>query len=69
MTTEKFMNKADKRPSAERRQETWCVVRLDDNGNEFAVSEGLSFDEAETLARHFETKGHKQTYCVRKFIP
>jgi len=63
------MNDADKRPAAERKQETWCVVRLDDNGNEFPVSEGLSFEEAETLARSFESKGHKQTYCVRKSAP
>ncbi len=46
--------------------EDWCVVRLDDNGNEFIVKSGLSFETATSLAREFESKGHKQTYWVKR---
>ncbi|UTW07724.1 hypothetical protein [Pseudomonas benzenivorans] len=43
----------------------WCLVRLDDNGNEFVVRSGLSRAAAEALAREFEARGHKQSYWVR----
>jgi hypothetical protein len=46
--------------------ESWCVVRLDDNGNEFMVSDGHSFDEAASIAHRFEATGHKQSYWVRR---
>ena len=43
----------------------WCLVRLDDNGNEFVVRDGLDRAAAEALARTFEARGHKQSYWVR----
>ena len=43
----------------------WCLVRLDDNGNEFVVRDGLDRASAETLARTFEARGHKQSYWIR----
>ncbi len=46
--------------------ENWCVMRLDDNGNEFVMESELSFNEATRMSREFEAKGHKQTYWVRR---
>jgi hypothetical protein len=46
--------------------DSWSVVRLDDNGNEFMVSDGHSFDGAASIAQRFEDKGHKQSYWVRR---
>ena len=43
----------------------WCLVRLDDNGNEFVVRADLTLAAAEALARQFEAHGHKQSYWVR----
>jgi 8-oxo-dGTP pyrophosphatase MutT (NUDIX family) len=43
---------------------TWCVRRVDDNGNAFVVRGGLGRAEAEGLAAEFEARGHKQTYWV-----
>ncbi|SFP31420.1 hypothetical protein [Pseudomonas borbori] len=47
----------------------WCLVRLDDNGNQFVVRTGLSRAAAEALARQFEARGHKQSYWVRPQPP
>ncbi|MDX1368133.1 hypothetical protein [Pseudomonas sp.] len=44
----------------------WCLVRLDDNGNQFVVRTGLTRAAAEALARQFEAHGHKQSYWVRQ---
>lgn len=41
------------------------VWRLDDNGNEFPVRDGLTEDEALRLVREYEARGHKQAYWVR----
>ncbi|HEX8914398.1 MAG TPA: NUDIX domain-containing protein [Humisphaera sp.] len=41
---------------------TWCVRRVDDNGNAFVVQGGLGRDNAERAAAAFEARGHKQTY-------
>ncbi|MEX6502772.1 hypothetical protein [Pseudomonas zhanjiangensis] len=48
------------------REDQWCLVRLDDNGNEFVVRSGLSRAAADALAREFEARGHKQSYWVRR---
>lgn len=40
----------------------WRVTRIDDNGNRFAIADGLSEAEADALIRDYERKGHKQTY-------
>jgi len=45
--------------------EEWCVVRQDDNGNEFAVSEHLSYAAARAMAADLESRGHKQLYLIR----
>lgn len=42
------------------------VWRLDDNGNEFLVRGGLTEDEALSLVREYEGRGHKQAYWVRR---
>jgi hypothetical protein len=47
----------------------WCLVRLDDNGNEFVVRGDLSRAAAEALAREFEARGHKQSYWIRAQRP
>jgi hypothetical protein len=44
----------------------WCLVRLDDNGNQYVVRTGLTRAAAEALARQFEARGHKQSYWVRQ---
>ncbi|NQD91739.1 hypothetical protein HP532_03615 [Pseudomonas sp. CrR25] len=50
-------------------ERNWCLVRLDDNGNEFVVCGDLSRAEAEALAREFEARGHKQSYWLRAQQP
>ncbi|MDM8349842.1 hypothetical protein P8H27_13195 [Pseudomonas sp. sp1636] len=44
----------------------WCLVRLDDHGNQFVVRADLTQAAAEALARQFEAHGHKQSYWVRQ---
>ncbi|MCY1542563.1 hypothetical protein D9M68_783180 [compost metagenome] len=51
--------------SASAQTRSWCLVRLDDNGNEFVVRGDLTRAAAEALAREFEARGHKQSYWVR----
>lgn len=46
--------------------ERWCVMRRDDNANDFVVQRGLTFADATTLALDFERRGHKQVYWVRR---
>jgi len=46
--------------------ESWCIMRMDDNGNEFIVSDGHSFDEATRIVQEYEAKGHKQIYWVKR---
>lgn len=41
---------------------SWCLLRLDDNGNRFVMRSGLSREQAEALARDYQARGHKQTY-------
>ncbi len=55
--------------SASTQPPSWCLVRLDDNGNEFVVRTDLSRAAAEALAREFEARGHKQSYWVRAQQP
>ena len=43
----------------------WCLLRLDDNGNEFVVRDNLTRAAAEALQREFEARGHKQSYWLR----
>ncbi len=47
-------------------QQRWCLIRLDDNGNEFVVQADLSRAQAQALARQYEARGHKQSYWVRR---
>jgi hypothetical protein len=46
--------------------ENWCVMRLDDNGNEFIVSDNHTFNEATKIVHEYESKGHKQTYWIKR---
>lgn len=47
-------------------EERWCVMRRDDNANDFVVQFGLTFADATALALEFERRGHKQVYWVRR---
>ena len=42
----------------------WLVFRMDDNGNQSILAQGLSEHEATTLARVMQDRGHKQTYVA-----
>ncbi|MNE98070.1 hypothetical protein D3C80_1965360 [compost metagenome] len=48
---------------------TWCVKRLDDNGNEFVVQAGLTREQAERLAAEYQARGHKQSYWTERMAP
>lgn len=52
----------------EERATVWCVLRRDDNGQEFVVKRGLTKEEARRLAKELEDRGHKQTYWVERRI-
>jgi len=43
---------------------SWIVMRQDDNGNRYEVARVTSRCEAESLARQYEARGHKQIYWV-----
>jgi hypothetical protein len=43
----------------------WCLLRLDDNGNQFVVRDNLTRAAAEALLRELEARGHKQSYWLR----
>lgn len=43
----------------------WCVLRLDDNGNQFLLRDGLTRADAEALAGEFTARGHKQSYWAQ----
>jgi hypothetical protein len=47
----------------------WRLLRLDDNGNSFVVADYQTHSEALDAQRHYEKKGHKQTYWVEKIEP
>lgn len=42
----------------------WCVTRVDDNGNQFMVRDGISEKDARALHALLESRGHKQVYRV-----
>lgn len=44
----------------------WCLLRLDDNDNEFIVSCGHTQTEALSLAQEYQAKGHKQLYWAEQ---
>lgn len=44
----------------------WFVWRQDDNGNVFLVKDDLTEADAMRLMEDLESKGHEQTYWVRK---
>ena len=41
---------------------SWCVVRLDDNGNRYEIARDLPQGAAQRMVREFEESGHKQCY-------
>ena len=41
------------------------VIRLDDNGNEIEMEQFLNELSADSYAKTFEVRGHKQTYFVK----
>ncbi|MNP58922.1 hypothetical protein D3C76_1538810 [compost metagenome] len=47
----------------------WCLLRLDDNGNQFVMRRGLTREEAEALARDYQARGHRQMYWARREQP
>jgi hypothetical protein len=42
----------------------WRVIRQDDNGNVFVITEVASELGARRLAAEYEARGHKQMYSV-----
>lgn len=52
--------------SAQNANDTWCVMRQDDNGNTFVIADRLSQTDAETTMRAYERRGHKQVYWIRR---
>jgi hypothetical protein len=42
----------------------WRVLRKDDNGNVFVITEVATEAEARATAAEFEARGHKQMYSV-----
>lgn len=57
-----------KSDEATRADETtpWIVWRIDDNGNTFAVQDGLTKQAADRLVEEFTARGHKQTYWAER---
>lgn len=47
---------------------SWSVRRLDDNDNEFVVQSNLTETQANSLAKEYEEKGHKQSYWARNDV-
>jgi hypothetical protein len=45
-------------------QPLWNVMRVDDNGNHFAIAQGLAHEAAQAMVKQFEDSGHKQCYCI-----
>ncbi|WP_373388359.1 hypothetical protein [Pseudomonas alcaligenes] len=50
-------------------QRDWCVMRLDDNGNQFVVRAELDRRQAERLAAEYQARGHKQSYWACRLVP
>jgi hypothetical protein len=46
-------------------RDEWTVWRQDDNGNHFAVQTPLTYDQAKSLVKALEEKGHKQFYWYK----
>jgi UDP-N-acetyl-2-amino-2-deoxyglucuronate dehydrogenase len=44
----------------------WRVLREDDNGNVFVVTEVATEADARAIAADFEARAHKQTYSVQR---
>jgi hypothetical protein len=45
---------------------SYLVVRIDDNGNEFTLAQGLVYAEALQLVCKMSLRGHKQTYVIQE---
>jgi len=43
---------------------TWQVIRLDDNGNRYALAERDSQEEAQRIVDDFMARGHKQATAI-----
>jgi|GEM_PF-2305806 len=57
---------ADEGGSEGRKEGGFSVWRLDDNNNEFQVRDGVTEEEALTLVKEYEGRGHRQAYWVEK---
>ena len=44
---------------------TWSVWRMDDNGQYFEITSGISFQDAQRMVAEYELKGHKQYYWAK----
>jgi hypothetical protein len=45
---------------------SYVVVRIDDNGNEYTMARGLVYTEALQLMCKMSLRGHKQTYVIQE---
>ena len=53
-------------PIAMETNPVWRVLREDDNGNVFVVTEVADEAEARAIAAAYEARAHKQTYSVER---
>jgi hypothetical protein len=52
-------------PSISDAKPRWCLLRFDDNGNEFEMARFAEEAQARSACLEYERRGHKQTYFVR----
>ena len=45
-------------------QESWLLLRQDDNGNRYEMARFATREAAEHAAAEFQARGHKQLYYV-----
>jgi hypothetical protein len=53
-----------KTPESGMSPQRWALWRLDDNGNRFLMESFDSRERAESAARDYTARGHKQAYWV-----
>jgi len=56
------------KPETSTTNDKWAVFRIDDNGNQFLIREGLSLKEANQVVQEFEARGHKQVYWAEREV-
>lgn len=47
-------------------QNNWELWRLDEHGQKFLMTDQLNKEDAESLVREYERRGHKQHYWAQQ---